>query len=341
MKILVACEESQAVTKEFRALGHEAYSCDIIDHSGEHDDWHIKQDVTMLLNGSCTFKTVDGTEHEIVGKWDMIIGFPPCTHLAVSGARHFEAKRADGRQRAGIELFCSFLKADCEKVAIENPIGIISGDYIPKWFPDLAEKYGLPIKPTQIIQPYEYGHKAKKSTCLWLKGLPKLQPTNIVEPELIQYTCKNGKTVTFGANYVRGLKDRAKDRSKTFEGVAKAMAEQWGKSDEMARTVHMENDQRSITASDRRTEGHDLSENNEQRIMDNSFDRETLSGDVKMSDWRTWNIGDKVTYAWNEFDGKGSIEGEVKEKYADHLIIAADGMALWCDDSFAHMFRHE
>lgn len=157
----------------------------------------------------------------------MLIAFPPCTHLAVSGARHFEQKRKDGRQREGIEFFCLFLNADCDKIAIENPIGIISGDYVKQYFPDLAEKYKLPRKPSQIIQPYEFGHKAKKSTCLWLKNLPNLKPTNIVEPELVTYICKSGKKVTFGTNMVRGLKERAKDRSKTFHGVAVAMATQW------------------------------------------------------------------------------------------------------------------
>ena len=157
----------------------------------------------------------------------MIIAFPPCTHLAVSGARHFEAKRKDGRQRAGIEFFGLFLTADCERIAIENPIGIISGDYVKQYFPDIADKFKLPVKPSQIIQPYEYGHKAKKSTCLWLKNLPCLKPTEIVEPELVTYTCKSGKKVTFGTNMVRGLKERAKDRSKTFHGVAIAMATQW------------------------------------------------------------------------------------------------------------------
>ena len=150
--------------------------------------------------------------------------------MAVSGARHFEKKRADGRQRESIEFFCQFLKADCDKIAIENPIGIISGDYIPKWFPDLAEEYDLPRKQSQIIQPYEFGHNAKKSTCLWLKGLPLLKPTNIVEPDLVSYTCKSGKKVTFSRHMVQGFEngERAKSRSKTFEGVAKAMADQWG-----------------------------------------------------------------------------------------------------------------
>lgn len=242
MKILVACEESQAVTIELRRLGHEAYSCDIIDQSGGHPEWHIKGDVLPLLNPSIiplktdgwglrgiSFHTVDGKEHTILNRWDMIVAFPPCTHLAVSGARHFEQKRADGRQRKSIEFFCRFLNADCDRIAIENPVGIISGDYIPKHFLDLAQKYDLPRKPSQIIQPYEFGDPHKKTTCLWIKGLPLLEPTNIVSPDLISYTCKNGKKVTFSEYMVHGFKsgDRAKHRSKTFPGIAKAMAEQW------------------------------------------------------------------------------------------------------------------
>lgn len=229
MNILVACEESQAVTKELRRLGHEAYSCDIIDQSGGHPEWHIMHDVRPLLDGNCLFTTNDGQEHVVVGKWDMIIAFPPCTHLAVSGAKHFEGKRADGRQREGIEFFCQFLTADCERIAIENPVGIISGDYVPEHFPDLAEKYGLPKKPSQIIQPYEFGDPHKKTTCLWLKGLPLLTPTKIVEPDLISYQCKNGKVATFSKYMVHGFSngDRAKHRSKTFPGIARAMAERW------------------------------------------------------------------------------------------------------------------
>lgn len=229
MRILVACEESQAVTIELRKLGHEAYSCDIIECSGGHPEWHIMQDVLPLLNGFCEFNTMDGEYHMIFGKWDMIIAFPPCTHLAVSGARHFYKKRADGRQQRAIEFFCQFIFADCDRIAVENPIGIISGDYIPKHFPRIAETYGLPIKPTQIIQPYEFGDPHKKSTCLWLNGLPTLKPTNIVVPDLIKYECKSGKTVTFSRHMVQGFKsdERAKKRSKTFPGIARAMAEQW------------------------------------------------------------------------------------------------------------------
>ena len=234
MKVLVACEESQRVTLYLREREREeeieAYSCDIVECSGGHPEWHIMSDVLPLLNGNCRFKTCDGVEHEIVGKWDMIIAFPPCTHLAVSGARHFEKKRADGRQREGIEFFARFLEADCSKIAIENPVGIISGDYIPKWFPDLAKKYNLPKKYSQKIQPYEFGEPSKKTTCLWLKGLPLLKPTKLVKAELVSYTGKDGKLYTFSKDYVHGFKqgERAKSRSKTYLGIAKAMADQWG-----------------------------------------------------------------------------------------------------------------
>lgn len=220
MKVLVACEESQRVCIEFRRLGHEAYSCDILPCSGGHPEWHIQDDVLKHLDG-----------------WDMIIAFPPCTDLAVSGARHFEKKRGDGRQRKSIEFFCRFLELHCKYVSIENPINIISGDYIKKWFPDIAEKYDLPRKPTQIIQPYQFGHPVSKKTCLWLKGLPLLEPTNVVEPEIIHskgksggysgpswyVTDENGKIISWNDPRT------AIARSKTFPGVAKAMAEQWGK----------------------------------------------------------------------------------------------------------------
>lgn len=151
-----------------------------------------------------------------------------CTDLAVSGARHFEKKRADGRQRESIEFFCKCLTLDVPKLCVENPVNIISGEYIKEYFPDLCKKYGLPIKPTQIIQPYEYGNPSRKATCLWLKGLPNLVPTNIVEPELITYTCKNGKKVTFSKDYAQASGDRGTVRSKTYNGIAQAMADQWG-----------------------------------------------------------------------------------------------------------------
>lgn len=232
MKVLVACEESQAVCKAFRERGHEAYSCDVQECSGGVPEWHIKANVLPLLDGHCQFQTADGTNHMIENSWDMIIAFPPCTHLAVSGARHFEKKYADGRQLEGLWFFSQFLKIDCEKVAVENPVNIISGKYVGEHFRYQALKHGLPIRPTQIIQPWQFGDPARKSTCLWLKGLPKLKPTNIVEPELVFYTYANGKKTSFSADFCKGLgKDRGKTRSKTYPGVAVAMAEQWGNPD--------------------------------------------------------------------------------------------------------------
>lgn len=131
-------------------------------------------DVLPLLNGRCTFETMDGKTISIPGGWDLIVAFPPCTHLAVSGARHFEKKRNDGRQREGIEFFCQILNADCDRIAVENPVSIISGDYVKTWFPDLAEKYGLPRKPTQNIQPWQFGHHASK------KNLPLAEGASVL-----------------------------------------------------------------------------------------------------------------------------------------------------------------
>ena len=228
MSVLIACEESQAVCSAFRELGIEAFSCDIIPCSGGHPEWHIMQDVLPLLNGNCSFSTMLGTTHHINGRWDMIIAHPPCTDLSISGARHFARKRADGSQRASIEFFCQFLVADCELICIENPINIISGNYITEHFPDLARQYGLPQKPSQIIQPFEFGDPFRKATSLWLKNLPLLQPTCVVEPNLVYYKAKDGKTKSFSADYGSGFYEgHGKRRSKTYPGIAKAIAEQW------------------------------------------------------------------------------------------------------------------
>ena len=204
MKILVACEESQAVTKELRKLGHEAYSCDLLDQSGGYPERHIKGDAVAEAYS---------------GKYDMMICFTPCTHLAVSGARHFAEKIADGRQQQGIDLFMAFVNAPIEKIAIENPIGIMSTNY---------------KKPNQIIQPWQFGDKAQKSTCLWLKNLPNLIPTNIVEKgEFFEFTSKKGVKKKMAMWYYKSLQDaktpaeRSTLRSKTFPGIAKAMATQW------------------------------------------------------------------------------------------------------------------
>ena len=184
MRVLIACEESQRVCTAFRNRGHEAFSCDIIECSGGHPEWHIKRDVMDILDG-----------------WDLIIAFPPCTHLAVSGARWFPEKRKDGRQQRAIDFFMRFVNASCDRIAIENPIGIMSNYY---------------RKPDQIIQPWQFGHGETKATCLWLKNLPLLKPTDIVSGRE-QRIWKMPPSA-----------DRAKERSKTYAGIAKAMAEQWG-----------------------------------------------------------------------------------------------------------------
>ena len=193
MKILVACEESQAVCIAFREKGHDAYSCDIEPCSGGHPEWHLQQDVLPLLKE----------------KWGMIIAFPPCTHLAVSGAAWFEQKRKDGRQQQGIDFFMQFTNIDCPKVAIENPIGIMSTIY---------------KRPSQIIQPWMFGYAESKATCLWLKGLPLLTETNNVKKEYDSLPKNQRQRI----HYLPPSKDRSRIRSKTFPGIAKAMAEQWG-----------------------------------------------------------------------------------------------------------------
>ncbi len=236
MKILVACEESQAVTKELRRLGHEAYSCDIIDQSGGHPEWHIMQDVIPLLNGRCEFRTTDGAHHHIAGRWDALVCFPPCTELTNSGARHFAKKRADGRQRKGVLFFCQFLSADCDIIIIENPVGIMSGEYVRTHFPDLAERYNLPRKPTQIIQPWQFAltddEMTEKSTCLWIIGTSALVPIRTEKPDIpyFEWATADGKTKrqTLWYYNTRCLphSERARAASKTFPGIARAIAEQ-------------------------------------------------------------------------------------------------------------------
>ena len=162
MNVLVACEESQEVCKAFRERGHEAFSCDILPCSGGHPEWHILGDCIPLLNGYCIFKTADGENHCVLTEWDFLIAFPPCTHIAGSGARHFAKKRADGRQRDAVEFFGRILNANCPRIVVENPVGIISGEYVRKWFPGLCEEYNLPRKPTQIVQPFWLGHGYRK-----------------------------------------------------------------------------------------------------------------------------------------------------------------------------------
>ena len=186
MRVLVACEYSATVRTAFQNLGHNAWSCDLLDTEGD-PAWHIKTDVRHMLDGNT--------------KWDLMIAHPPCTDLAVSGARHFKEKIADGRQQAALDFVQMLMDAPIEKICIENPISVISTKI---------------RKPDQIIQPWQFGHGETKSTCLWLKGLPKLVPTNIVEGRE-QKVWKMAPSPT-----------RWKDRSRTYQGIANAMAEQWG-----------------------------------------------------------------------------------------------------------------
>lgn len=208
MKILVACEESQAVAIELRKLGHEAYSCDLIPCSGGHPEWHIMDDALKHLDGNknCLFWTQDGVGHIAPPKWDMIIAFPPCTDLAVSGARHFKQKQEDGRQQRSIEFFLKFANAPCDRIAIENPVGIMSTHY---------------RKPDQIINPWQFGHPETKKTCLWLKNLPPLVETENVYEYMMTLPQKERNRIHWMGS------GHAKERSKTYPGIAKAMATQW------------------------------------------------------------------------------------------------------------------
>lgn len=212
-KILVACEESQAVTIELRKLGHEAFSCDLMECSGGHPEWHLQQDVTELLKQ----------------RWDMIIAFPPCTYLTNAGTRHYSLRmnppeKVEARKRKreeGFRFFMMFANADCERIAIENPVGYANLNW---------------RKPDQIIHPYYFGDPQMKRTCLWLKNLPLLDysKTILEKPEPV-YICdgkiKKGKKIHWTEAIGKGCKNQAevaKARSKTFPGIAKAMAEQWG-----------------------------------------------------------------------------------------------------------------
>lgn len=196
MKVLVACEFSGTVRDAFTKLGHDAWSCDL--EPSETPGNHYQGNVLAILN--------DG--------WDLMIAHPPCTHLAVSGARHFAKKIADGRQQEGIDFFMALANSNIPRYAIENPVGIMSTKY---------------RKPDQIVNPWEYGHKVTKATCLWLKNLPKLTPTNIVDKGEV-WTAKSGKQMSKWYYDTSCLlpKEREKARNKTFQGIADAMAQQWG-----------------------------------------------------------------------------------------------------------------
>jgi hypothetical protein len=225
--VLVACEESQAVTIEMRKIGIEAYSCDIIDCSGGHPEWHIKWDALALVNGNCSFMTCDGGLHRIDGQWDMLYFFPPCTFLTNTGNRWFDVtkygdkakKRLENRAFAA-EFFMAGWNANCDRVVIENPIG-----YMSSYF----------RKPDQIVHPYYFAEAEddenceRKATCLWFRGAKPLKYKIMFSPRVIVY--KNGKG-TDSPWHMETMKlppaERSKARSKTYPGVARAMAEQWG-----------------------------------------------------------------------------------------------------------------
>ena len=198
MKILVGCEESQAVTIRMREKGHYAFSCDIVPCSGEHPEWHLQQNIFELLDE----------------KWDMLIAFPPCTYLSVSGL-HWNKKNAERRKKTELALVFvqKLMNADIEKIAIENPVSCISSRI---------------RKPDQIIQPYEYGEDASKKTCLWLKNLPLLMPTKYIQPRIINGKKRWGNQTDSGQNKLGPSFDRARLRSKTYPGIAEAMCNQWG-----------------------------------------------------------------------------------------------------------------
>ena len=219
MNVLVACEESQEVCIAFRAKGHRAFSCDLQECSGGHPEWHIKGDVIPLLNGNCTFQTADTHTHTQEGRWDLLICHPPCTYLTIAGNSWFDVekygKKAEQRWKERVDaavFFMKFICADCDKIAVENPVGIMNTAY---------------RKPDCIIHPYYFGEDAKKKTCFWLKGLPPLFPTCFVVPTVVK--TGHGTDSPWHVNTWNLPKaERAKARSKTFPGIAKAMAEQWG-----------------------------------------------------------------------------------------------------------------
>ena len=205
LKVLIACEESQTVCKAFRELGHEAYSCDLLPASGGHPESHIHGD--MFAHGL------------LQAGWDLMIAHPECTRLTCAANKYYKPEYADrfptihADRETAVEFFMRVISVDIPRIAVENPIGIMSTRY---------------RKPDQIIQPYQFGHTERKATCLWLKGLPKLKPTEIVEPDIITHA--SGKTDSRLHYETLGLpkEERRKARSKTFDGIAKAMAAQWG-----------------------------------------------------------------------------------------------------------------
>ena len=228
MKVLIACECSQMVCKEFRALGHEAYSCDILKCYGGHPEWHIVGDCIDIINGSVSFMTEDGINHSIGTEWDLIIAHPPCTYLSNAATSKHSLKSSTleqinvrtAKRIQAQEFFMQFTKPNCDKIVIENPVGVMSTVY---------------RKPDQIIEPYQFADSVNdaenyvtKRTCLWLKGLEPLITNDLPKPNNAQLYGRwsNGKAGCW--HEMQGQKNKATVRSKTFLGIAKAMAKQWG-----------------------------------------------------------------------------------------------------------------
>ena len=228
MKVLIACEESQRVCMAFRKRGHEAYSADIQEPSGGHPEWHILGDVLPIINGDCVFTTMDGEKHAVYGEWDLIIAHPPCTYLSNAATRSHSIRctplskinNRTGKRIEGMKFFMNFVNANCDKIAIENPVGVMNTVY---------------RKADQIIEPYQFAENENdkenyitKRTCLWLKGLDPLITNKLPKPDNLKLFGKHpsGKVKCWAECVSSG--NRAKERSKTFEGIAEAMAEQWG-----------------------------------------------------------------------------------------------------------------
>lgn len=228
MNVLVACEESQTVCKAFRLKGHNCFSCDILDCSGGHPEWHIKQDVIPLLNGNCEFWTCDDVHHTIIGHWDLIIAHPPCTYLSFAGNRHFNIERYGDKaieryklRDEAAEFFLFFINADCPRICVENPVGYMNSFY---------------RSPDCIVHPYYFCDSSDsdnyhlKRTCLWLKGLPPLSFDKNKPKPLPSYIDKFGsfKKRYFTESISGGSLASQRLRSKTFVSIAVAMADQWG-----------------------------------------------------------------------------------------------------------------
>ena len=219
MNVLIACEESQTVCKAFRERGHRAFSCDLQECSGGHPEWHIQGDALQLINGDCTFKTADTHTHTQVGEWDLLIAHPPCTYLSNAGACRLyphAGQLDEARLRKGImakDFFMAFWYARCKRICIENPMP--------------SSVFCMP-KQSQVIQPYEFGEPWSKKTYLWLKGLPPLMATEIVPDHKPFIPSGTGRKLGGDSYGAKGCAHDSKPRSKTFKGIAEAMANQWG-----------------------------------------------------------------------------------------------------------------